>query len=96
MSGLQEYFRKILSWTMFPSKGESQMQREGGTIRLIREAVRNGTLKEPFKPADVNRVLNVSFAGNFLPKHRVGNPGIKGKKNTELFVKIDPGLYRLN
>jgi hypothetical protein len=44
-----------------------------------------------FTPAEVNRVLGIDWAGIFLPKHRVGNPG----GFTELFVRLDRGLYRL-
>jgi hypothetical protein len=39
----------------------------------------------------VNTALGIDWAGTFLPKHCVGNPG----NNTELFVKISRGLYRL-
>jgi hypothetical protein len=60
-------------------------------MRRIREAIRNGSLKEPFRAADVNRALRIKYAGVFLPKHRVGNPG----KNTEHFVLLERGLYRL-
>jgi hypothetical protein len=38
---------------------------------------------------------SIEYAGVFLPKHRVGNPGMKGKKNTEHFVQLERGLYRL-
>ena len=62
-------------------------RREGKTIRRIREVVRIGALKEPFTPQDVNSALEITWAGTFLPKHRVGNPG----GYTELFVKSDGG-----
>lgn len=65
------------------------MDRE--TIRKIRDAVRSGRLGTRFTPAEVNRVLNIDWAGTFLPKHRVGNPG----GFTELFVRVDRGVYRL-
>ncbi len=65
------------------------MDRE--TIRRIRDAVRSGRLGIRFTPAEVNRVLGIDWAGTFLPKHRVGNPG----GFTELFVRVDRGLYRL-
>jgi hypothetical protein len=65
--------------------------RERETMRRIREAIRNGSLKEPFRAADVNRALRIKYAGVFLPKHRVGNPG----NNTEHFVQLERGLYRL-
>lgn len=61
------------------------------TMRRICEAVESGTLLQPFRPADVNRVLGIDYAGVFLPKHRVGNPG----GFTEYFVQIERGLYRL-
>ena len=64
------------------------MPYERDTIRRIREAVADGRLGRTFRAADVNIALNITFAGVFLPKHRVGNPG----RFTELFVRIDPGL----
>ena len=67
--------------------------REGKTIRCIRDAVYHGVLGEPFSPRDVNDALGISWGGTFLPKHRVGNPG----GYTELFVRVNrsPALYRL-
>jgi hypothetical protein len=46
-----------------------------------------------FGPSDVNKELGITYAGTFLPKHRVGNPG----GNTELFLQVSyhPALYRL-
>jgi hypothetical protein len=67
------------------------MLHERETTRRIREAVNDGSLRQPFRAADVNRALGIDYAGVFLPKHRVGNPG----KNTEHFVLIERGLYRL-
>jgi len=64
---------------------------ERDTIRRIREAIRAGHLSREFTPNDVNLVLSIHWAGTFLPKHRVGNPG----GNTELFVRIEPSLYRV-
>jgi hypothetical protein len=64
---------------------------EGNTIRLIRDAVAAGRIPAQFKPADVNAALGIGCAGTFLPKHCVGNPG----NNTELFVKVSRGLYRI-
>ena len=68
-------------------------RREGETIRRIQDAVSRGLLEEPFSPRDVNDVLGTHWAGTFLPKHRVGNPG----RYTELFVQVShqPTLYRL-
>ena len=45
------------------------MLHERETTRRIREAVKNGTLTEPFRAADVNRELKIRYAGVFLPKH---------------------------
>ena len=64
---------------------------EGNTLRDIRDAVKGGLLKERFRAAEVNIALTITYAGVFLPKHRVGNPG----GNTALFVEVSRGLYRL-
>jgi hypothetical protein len=66
------------------------MERE--TIRRIREAVQAGRLSREFTPPDVNKALNIEWAGTFLPKHRQGNPG----GNTVLFVRVRKGVYRLS
>jgi hypothetical protein len=67
--------------------------RTGKTARDIKAAVTRCQLPETFGPADVNRALNITFAGVFLPKHRQGNPG----GNSEHFVQVShyPALYRL-
>ena len=64
---------------------------ERDTIRRIREAVRLGRLGRHFTAIEVNMVLKIHWAGTFLPKHRVGNPG----GYTELFVRLERGIYRL-
>ena len=64
---------------------------EGHTIRKIREAVKTGRLGREFTAAEVNVAIMISWAGTFLPKHRVGNPG----GYTELFVRIRSAVYRL-
>ena len=66
---------------------------EGATIRRIRAAVTHGRLVEPFSARDVNGVLGIHWAGNFLSKHRVGNT----RGETELFVRVSrrPARYRL-
>jgi hypothetical protein len=61
------------------------------TIRQIKQAVAAGKIPRVFKPPDVNKALEIGWAGTFLPKHRVGNPG----GNTELFVQVERGTYRL-
>jgi hypothetical protein len=66
------------------------MERE--TIRRIRKAFQTGMLAREFTPADVNKALNIDWAGTFLPKHRKGNPG----GNTVLFVRVRRGVYRLS
>jgi hypothetical protein len=73
------------------SPSNNEMAYERDAIRRIREAVAGGKLGKEFRAEDVNRALGIEFAGTFLPKHRVGNPG----GNTELFVRISAGLYRL-
>ncbi len=67
--------------------------KEGRTIRSIREAVADGRLREPFSPSEVNEAIGITYAGTFLPKHRVRNPG----SNTEHFRRVSerPALYRL-
>jgi hypothetical protein len=71
------------------------MHSEQETICLIRDAVKRGTLIEPFAPADVNLAIGIDHAGVFLPKHRVGNHGFKGKLNTEHFTQVKRGFYQL-
>jgi hypothetical protein len=60
----------------------------------IYTAVQSRRLAEPFG-ADAVRRECPGWADRtyhvFLPKHAVGNPG----RNTELFVRVSPGLYRL-
>lgn len=65
------------------------MERE--TITKIRQAVKSGSLPEEFTPLKVNEFLKIDWAGTFLPKHRVGNPG----GYTELFIRARRGWYRL-
>jgi hypothetical protein len=75
----------------FGDSGYGEMRVERETIRRIREAVRTGTLPQVLTPINVNWALSIDWAGTFLPKHRVGNPG----GYTELFVQIERGRYRL-
>lgn len=60
----------------------------------IYAAVRSGRLAEPFNAS----MLKSSCPGwadstyhVFLPKHAVGNG-----TETELFIRVSPGMYRLN
>lgn len=64
---------------------------ERTTMLRIRERIAEGVLTQPFRASDVNRALGIDYAGVFLPKHRIGNPG----GFTEHFVQIERGLYRL-
>jgi hypothetical protein len=64
---------------------------ERETMRLIRDAVEKGSLGRTFRGGDVNRALRINWGGNFLAKHRVGNPGAE----SERFVLVERGLYRL-
>jgi len=73
----------------------NEIARERETMRQIRDALISGRFKEPFRARDVNVALGIAYAGVFLPKHRVGNPGQKGRKNTEHFIQVARGLYRL-
>ena len=60
----------------------------------IRRAVRAGKLHKRFRAADARRACpgwSQRTYSNFLPKHRVGNPG----GNTELFVQREDGSYSL-
>jgi hypothetical protein len=68
-------------------------RKSGRTIRDIKGAVSEGRLPPKFGPSDVNKELGITYAGIFLPKHRVGNPG----SNTELFLEVShyPALYCL-
>lgn len=66
----------------------------GRLIQEIRTAVKEGRLTEPFSPQEVVQAgvqCAATTPGTFLPKHRVGNPG----GNTELFIRVGPGQYRL-
>ncbi len=65
---------------------------ERDTMRRIREAVAAGRLNgDDFTPGAVNRELGIHWAGTFLPKHRVRNPG----GETERFGRTGRGRYCL-
>ena len=65
---------------------------ERDTMRRIREAVAADRLNgDDFTPGEVNRELGIHWAGTFLPKHRVGNPG----GMTERFVRNGRDRYSL-
>lgn len=66
---------------------------EGAAIRHIFEAVTHDRMAVLFSARDVNGSLGKHWAGTFLSKHRVGNPG----GESELFVRGSrrPARYRL-
>lgn len=62
--------------------------------KLIRDAIQNGKLREPFTSHDLRNAcpgLGEGTYNAFLWKHRLGNPG----NNSELFRKVSPGKFRL-
>ena len=63
-------------------------------MRRIRDAVRNGTLEEPFTPRQVEDASVIRWADRFLRKHMIGNTG----GDTELFERVShsPVSYRIN
>jgi hypothetical protein len=64
------------------------------TFRKFLEAVETGRLVEPFFVAQARTETGITWAGNFLAKHRVGNP----RGETELFERIEtiPVQYNIN
>ena len=61
--------------------------------RAIVQAVRSGSLVEPFSQNDFRsacRGLGNGTYQAFLHKHSKGNPG----GNTELFTKVGPGRFK--
>jgi hypothetical protein len=66
------------------------MTGERVTMQLIRQAIRQGRLKEPMRGADLNKVLGITWGGNFLAKHCLGTGS-----STTRFVRVSRGLYLL-
>jgi len=64
------------------------------TFRRFVEPVETGRLVEPFLIAHARIETGIPWAGNFLAKHRVGNPG----GQTELFERVEtkPVRYSIN
>jgi hypothetical protein len=62
---------------------------ERETMQLIRQAIRQGRLKEPMRGADLNKVMGIIWGGNFLAKHCLGT----GSSTTP--VRVSRGLYHL-
>lgn len=61
--------------------------RQRNLVQQIRDAVRNGKVKEPFKSSDFHFL---SSSPSFISKHAVGNG-----KYTEYFTRIGRGTYKL-
>jgi len=66
------------------------MTSERETMQLIRKAIRQGRLKEPMRGADLNKLLGITWRGNFLAKHCFDTGS-----STARFVRVSRGLYRL-
>jgi DNA mismatch endonuclease (patch repair protein) len=81
---------RVVTSLRLAEKIQANMERD--TIAAIRRAVLEYRLRESFTPSEINKLLNINWAGVFLPKHRVGNPAAL----SELFVRIRRGIYRLN
>ena len=63
-------------------------------VEDIRRAIRQGNLPVHFRSADVKKACRgwaERTYTNFLPKHRIGNPG----GYTEYFKQHDDGSYSL-
>ena len=70
------------------------MRKTSRFVEDIKEAVRTGRLKEPFRASDVKVACpgwSERTYSNFLPKHRKGNPG----GCTEYFLQHPDGCYSL-
>jgi hypothetical protein len=66
---------------------------EHPVLKAISEALREGTLTEPFSCEDVERTCCLpgeSLSRGFFDEHAVGNSA----GNPELFECVAPGLYR--
>lgn len=60
------------------------------TFRRFQEAVEAGRLIEPFTVAEARAATGIPWAGNFLAKHRAGNP----RGETQLFVREETDRVR--
>lgn len=61
--------------------------RQRNLVQQIREAVRNGKVKEPFKSSDFHFLIS---SPSFISKHAVGNG-----KYSEYFIRVCRGTYKL-
>ena len=61
--------------------------RQRNLFQQIRDAVKKGKIKEPFKSSDFDFLTS---SPSFISKHAVGNG-----KYTEYFIRVGKGLYKL-
>ncbi len=61
--------------------------RQKNLVQQIRDVIKNGLVKEPFKATDFTFL---SKSPSFISKHAVGNG-----KYTEYFVRVGIGTYKL-
>lgn len=61
--------------------------RQSNLVQQIRDAVRSGKVKEPFKSSDFHFL---SSSPSFISKHAVDNG-----KYTEYFIRVGRGIYKL-
>ncbi len=61
--------------------------RQSNLVQQIRDAVRIGKVKEPFKSSDFHFL---SSSPSFISKHAFGNG-----KCTEYFIRVGRGSYKL-
>lgn len=66
---------------------KNKKMRQRNLVEQIRNAVRNGEVKEPFKSSDFHFL---SSSPSFISKHAVGNG-----KYTEYFIRVGRGTYKL-
>lgn len=55
----------------------------------IQDAIKSRKLPTEFRATQVNRVLGIDYAGNFLAKH------CQTGSSTHLFNRISKGLYKI-
>lgn len=61
--------------------------RQRNLVQQIKDAVRSGKVKEPFKSSDFHFLTS---SPSFVSKHAVGNG-----KYTEYFIRVGRGTYKL-
>jgi hypothetical protein len=61
-------------------------------IGRLRSAVAAGKLKEPFREVDINRALNIDYAGALIARYCTE----KAAGRSNVFVRLTRGRYRLD